>query len=757
VVITVVSKSIAATALSAALATSAWGYQQPTHQVLTQQAAGQSVLATNASILGLLQCNVTTACSIAYVQGLLGQAAIDEDNGVRAVSHFFDAQNGGAPISTTLALNSPAEVALCTILVIDAGFSGAILCAAGAPSKTLTGPVSSEDWALNGTAQADAMFQTPAIRIGTYSVLEPAPAGCGPASPPYICDYAMAKSDLLTALTAATPSDRNSYASQLFEDLGHVLHHIQDQAQPQHVRNDPHCDAGLCQLMSLAITGLGSPSAYEAYVGGIVPTNTARFTQLAMTGPQGPLNVLPTPAFTLPTDFWSTGGSAPNTFGIGLSEFDSYNFLSVGTSPMATSSSLAPDPAHRQPSNFVQQVRSTGCSAPNPQPDEVLDQIYLTGSIIDNEGAGPASSGAYQSYVDVPLGILSGAAKFGSSTTQWTVAQNCVTYDQAMYLLVPQAIRYSAWFIDFMFRGSISATVATSGALSITNNSQSEPMTSGVFQLYADDGSGNRSPVGNSCSLAAIPPGTTDSTCSVGPLPDSPPPSDKYLLVFQGTIGQEADQVAYTSVSVPNSWDANADFSISANPNGPWTYLWNATPLVNASPSFGGTAGVAAWWNGLEQPDQVAVIKNETNSTITQGGTRVLVPGLLVMDPQSQLAVITFTAPLAGAFNIQGKFTGADTVANPHAVYIELNGVGLWTSAIISYGGIAAFSLAETLAVGDVISFNVETGTLGCAYCFLSTGFEATISSQSNSATAVASKTDHPSGPQKAAKAAAED
>jgi hypothetical protein len=127
------------------------------------------------------------------------------------------------------------------------------------------------------------------------------------------------------------------------------------------------------------------------------------------------------------------------------------------------------------------------------------------------------------------------------------------------------------------------------------------------------------------------------------------------------------------------------------------------------------------------------------------------------MDPQSQLAVITFTAPLAGAFNIQGKFTGADTVANPHAVYIELNGVGLWTSAIISYGGIAAFSLAETLAVGDVISFNVETGTLGCAYCFLSTGFEATISSQSNSATAVASKTDHPSGPQKAAKAAAED
>jgi hypothetical protein len=127
VVITVVSKSIAATALSAALATSAWGYQQPTHQVLTQQAAGQSVLATNASILGLLQCNVTTACSIAYVQGLLGQAAIDEDNGVRAVSHFFDAQNGGAPISTTLALNSPAEVALCTILVIDAGFSGAIL------------------------------------------------------------------------------------------------------------------------------------------------------------------------------------------------------------------------------------------------------------------------------------------------------------------------------------------------------------------------------------------------------------------------------------------------------------------------------------------------------------------------------------------------------------------------------------------------------------------------------------------------------
>jgi hypothetical protein len=724
VVITMVRMSAAAIVIGLLIAHSAFGYQQPTHQVLTEEAAGQSVLATKSSILSLLECSATTPCSFGYVQGLLGQAAIDEDDGKRGVAHFFDAQNNGAPVSTTLTLKTPLQLALCNFYVIDAGFVTTNPCAAGGISvTTLTGQASSENWALSGFGQLDSFYHPDDALLNCQSVPDP----------DAYCDYNLAKNKLVQALTAPASVQRNIAATNLFFNLGHVLHHIQDQAQPQHVRNDPHCDSDTCKLLTHFFSGLGAPSAYEAYVNGIVPANRARFTQLAIAGPQGPLNVPPTPAFSLPTDFWSTGGGGVSSFGRGLSEFDSYNFLSLGSSPMATASTLTPDPAHPQPSIFAQQVRSIGCSAPNPQPDAVLDQIYLTGSVVDNENAGPASSGAYQSYSGVLLGTLSTAVRVGSFTTDWMVAPNCVVYDQSMYLLVPQAIRYSAWFIDFMFRGSIAASLTTDGALSITNNSQSEPLTSGVFQLYADDGSGNRSSVGSACSLASIPPGVTDSSCSVGPLPYPPPTSGKYLLVYQGAIGQEANQVAFTSVSVPTYWDANADFSISGNPNGPWAYLVNDAPLVNAAQNFGGTPGLVAWWNGLGVPDQVAIIKNETNSAITQGGTRVLVPGLLVMDPESQLAVITFTAPVAGAFNIQGEFTGADKVGNSHAVYIELNGEGLWNSAVISYGGVAAFNLNQTLAVGDVISFNVETGTLGCAYCFLSTGFNATISPQGSS------------------------
>jgi hypothetical protein len=392
---------------------------------------------------------------------------------------------------------------------------------------------------------------------------------------------------------------------------------------------------------------------------------------------------------------------------------------------------LSPTQQTRPLPNAFQQRRLpliTTCAAPSQLKSPPETTLYLTGALADPQGAYPSES--LPSIA--PLGMFS-AAKTSGQAQQWTVAQNCVTYDQAMSVLVPQAIRYAAWFIDFMFRGSISATLTSNGALSITNNSQSEPLTSGVFQLYADDADGNRSLVGSSCSVAAIQPNITDGSCVLGPLPTPYPPSGNYLLVFQGTIGQEANQVAFTSVSAPTHWDANADFSLVSNPNGPWTYLVNATPFMYAAQNFGGTAGLEAWWDGLGVPDSVGVIKNETNGTLTQGGTRVLVPGLLVMDPESQLAVITFTAPVAGAFSIQGEFTGADNVGNSHAVYIELNGVGLWDSAIISYGGVAAFNLNQTLAVGDVISFNVETGTLGCAYCFLSTGFNATISPQGSS------------------------
>ena len=42
------------------------------------------------------------------------------------------------------------------------------------------------------------------------------------------------------SLTAEVRADRDRSAATLFRTLGHVVHLLQDMAQPQHVRNDPH-------------------------------------------------------------------------------------------------------------------------------------------------------------------------------------------------------------------------------------------------------------------------------------------------------------------------------------------------------------------------------------------------------------------------------------------------------------------------------------------------------------------------------------
>ena len=58
--------------------------------------------------------------------------------------------------------------------------------------------------------------------------------------------YRRARQYFFNALTLQGPENlikgRNDHWALLFQTLGHVIHHVQDMAQPQHTRNDPHAD-----------------------------------------------------------------------------------------------------------------------------------------------------------------------------------------------------------------------------------------------------------------------------------------------------------------------------------------------------------------------------------------------------------------------------------------------------------------------------------------------------------------------------------
>lgn len=197
------------------------------------------------------------------------------------------------------------------------------------------------------------------------------------------------------------------------------------------------------------------------------------------------------------------------------------------------------------------------------------------------------------------------------------------------------------------------------------------------------------------------------------------------LVVILGLVILGAPQVKAGSV-----YDAVADFSISANPNGQWSYLYDngSGPqlLTQAVANYGAT-GVDAWVNGLSGPQAAGTMKNTTNSTVTISGTVLLPPNLLNMDPVVNKSDITrWTAPSAGTWSISGLFQGVDILEKSHTVELLENSTTLLLAptTISSYGQAVNFNAEVSLAKGDTIDFIVNGATV---FTNLGTGLSATI------------------------------
>ena len=64
------------------------------------------------------------------------------------------------------------------------------------------------------------------------------------------------------AIGLVSKDDRDQAWGDLFQTLGMAIHHIQDMSQPQHVRNDAHCDG---DEDGVVCYGFHNPSYYEEY------------------------------------------------------------------------------------------------------------------------------------------------------------------------------------------------------------------------------------------------------------------------------------------------------------------------------------------------------------------------------------------------------------------------------------------------------------------------------------------------------------
>lgn len=175
------------------------------------------------------------------------------------------------------------------------------------------------------------------------------------------------------------------------------------------------------------------------------------------------------------------------------------------------------------------------------------------------------------------------------------------------------------------------------------------------------------------------------------------------------------------------TYDAAADFSVTSNANGVWSYGTEAlgslgtnftlftTQTDSTSNPVQGTP-IKGWsvpGGGLPY-----VIQNTSSSPQTIPTTAItLAPGQMNMHPgpAGDYSIIRFTAPTAGAYSLTSVFTGIDNGAGTTTdVHVLDNGLSLFSGEVTGNGATQSFSLASlTLAAGDTLDFAVGYGTDG--------------------------------------------
>lgn len=349
---------------------------------------------------------------------------------------------------------------------------------------------------------------------------------------------------LFDAFSAYSPNERANYFGFAFQSVGHLVHHVQDMAQPQHVRNEPHLHDDVIPIPKHPIEHKWAlPAArYELRTKELFPTADSMAAVIAANP------VYPVPVFSRAPDYFSN--ITPYS---GMADFTAKNYVAFlvnlgqagytatsrnGAWVLSNTSPEFPLPngvnvdgtnkrIELQPAPY--QASSAGAKA-----------YYVVGKVFD--GASNTSRDdqrlARESALGLPLARGAGMRLFSGVDEQvWVDGYN---------ILFPRAVAFSAGLINHFFRGKLSFS-KSSGAVWTIRNLSSSTM-SGHFFVYAEDADGMRSMWPSSAGFETIVPNASLNIT----LASEPPASIKKLvLVFTGQLGSESGRVA--GVVVPNS------------------------------------------------------------------------------------------------------------------------------------------------------------------------------------------------------------
>jgi hypothetical protein len=260
--------------------------------------------------------------------------------------------------------------------------------------------------------------------------------------------YWNARQHLFDALTKPAKSERERAFGLTFQSLGQVAHHLQDMAQPQHVRNDVHCHL----LVPCGLIGAYAPSLFEAW------TDLPNVRTMLPTDPAAIGYDVTSPAFSAtfnsPRTLWHTLPPGPDSpaLGKGLAEFTHRNFVSAGTNFSSHSGGFAP---HRDfplptPTSTPATVERVDIATLLPGTSLRGELWFVSSQVQDNLTGQSVINPRASTFSIFDQDLQRHVPTFGRAFTL-----NRFNFEEAHKHLIPRAVAYSAGMINYFFRGKM--------------------------------------------------------------------------------------------------------------------------------------------------------------------------------------------------------------------------------------------------------------------------------------------------------------
>jgi hypothetical protein len=292
--------------------------------------------------------------------------------------------------------------------------------------------------------------------------------------------YKDARSHFYSALTSTTELERRKSFGLMFQSIGHVIHHLQDMAQPQHVRNDVHCDKGICKTLYPHVY---APSQYEKYTDLDSPADPRLQVRINLpfeasgSSPVFPGANAATVPFKKPRDFWrTTATGATITDGKGIAEYTNRNFFSARTINSPYSSPWPPTLTEWFTNNERIDIQ------------QLIPGTALRGTVrfferpVNDALSGETTTNARaisEALLDSDLAQIYST----TNTNGYLVyALNRFTFTAAHQYLIPRAVAYSAGLINYFFRGQFDVRQPYEGAYAILDHAVENQRNGGGFR-----------------------------------------------------------------------------------------------------------------------------------------------------------------------------------------------------------------------------------------------------------------------------------